>query len=132
MKNARNFALGALAAATALAAQALTIQDRTTAAQATAQANAYCQQIRPFYWSIGNQAGWQGGNSIGLNAPTATTQMRVASASKWVYAAYVAQYRGANGLSALDWPYLHFTSGYTNFTACATTDTVKSLSLIHI
>jgi hypothetical protein len=52
--------------------------------------------------------------------------MSVASASKWLYGAYVVERRGAAGLSANDIKFLNFRSGYTSFTSCSTGDTVGS------
>src|SRR5882724_2725634 len=104
---------------------------RAQAATATAQNHSNCSAIRPFYWEIGNQSSALASGSIDLaGSPgaatyTATTAMPIASASKWLYGAYVAQKR-AGVLSAQDITHLHFTSGYTNFNLCAQTDTIKS------
>lgn len=86
------------------------------AAAATARSNEYCVAIQPFYWEIGGVEGAKASGSVGPGAPTATTQMAIASASKWIYAAYVAERRGAAGMSASDdVPFLNFTSGYSKF-----------------
>jgi len=104
---------------------------RAQAATATAQNHSNCSAIRPFYWEIGNQSSALASGSIelagssGAATYTATTAMPIASASKWLYGAYVAQKR-AGVLSAQDITHLHFTSGYTNFNLCAQTDTIKS------
>lgn len=91
-----------------------TLAERTTAASATARNNATCQPnvITPFYWEIGDGDGLLASGSVGSSAPTRQSTMNVASASKWVYASYVVQKRGAR---AEDVPYLNFTSGYTEF-----------------
>lgn len=91
-----------------------TLSERTTAASATARNNATCQPnvITPFYWEIGDRDGLLASGSVGSSAPTRQSTMNVASASKWIYAAYVVQKRGAR---AEDVPYLNFTSGYTEF-----------------
>lgn len=92
------------------------IEQRVTAARETAERAGACQGIRPFYWEIGNVDGRLVSGSVGLNAPTASTQMSIASASKWVYAAYVVERRGASGPDrSRDVPFLNFTSGYSNF-----------------
>jgi hypothetical protein len=66
--------------------------------------------LGPYYWEIGDASGAKVAQTQGINGPTATTSMKVFSASKWLYAANVLQKRGV--LSA-DVPYLNFTSGYS-------------------
>lgn len=84
-----------------------------SAATATAQSNALCTAIAPFYWEIGDRNG--AAVSASQGAVAATDTLKIASASKWVYSTYVVQARGgAANLSASDIDYLHFTSGYTN------------------
>lgn len=92
------------------------IEQRVTAARETAERAGACQGIRPFYWEIGDVNGRLVSGGVGLNPPTATTQMSIASASKWVYAAYAIERRGATGPDKTrDVPFLNFTSGYSNF-----------------
>ncbi len=100
---------------------------RTLAATSTAQNNAACTTIRPFYWEIGDKTALAASGSVGDATYTADTLMPIASASKWLYGAYVAERR--NGvLTAQDIQFLHFQSGYTNFTfsGCDPSDTVAS------
>jgi hypothetical protein len=100
---------------------------------ATAVANqptGLCADIRPYYWEIGDRTGVRASGSVNAagNATTYTAQtpMPIASASKWVYAAYVAARRSAV-LTAEDIQFLSFRSGYTSFstTGCDTSDTVE-------
>ncbi len=59
---------------------------------------------------------------------TANTLMSIASASKWIYGAYVLERRaGLANLSSDDIDFLHFTSGYINLgiIACGLSDTVN-------
>ncbi|MGD9599702.1 MAG: hypothetical protein AB7V24_14870, partial [Steroidobacteraceae bacterium] len=83
----------------------------------TAQTNADCTVVQPFYWEIGNgDAALASGSSTqaGGTPVTANTRMLIASASKWVYGMYVVQKRGgAANLTAADIRFLNFTSGYT-------------------
>ncbi|MBK7061454.1 MAG: serine hydrolase [Rubrivivax sp.] len=104
---------------------------RATAATATAQGHALCQTIRPFYWEIGDAAQRLAGASI--DAPgsllhhDAGSVMPIASASKWLYGAYVAERR--NGAPTEDdIRFLNFHSGYTSFApnGCQAGDTVAS------
>jgi len=102
---------------------------RLAAATITAQNNALCSVIQPFYWEIGDGTGRLGGASVNKpgNSTTfaAQTPMSIASASKWIYGAYVAERRGG-ALTAEDIQFLTFRSGYTNFGSCDTDDTVES------
>ena len=94
----------------------LTDDPKVLAAAQTAQTNAACTSLTSFYWEIGNVSGVLASGQVGSNAPTATTSMAVASASKWVYGMYTAEKRGSAGLGATtDVPFLNFTSGYSNF-----------------
>src|SRR5665213_2476198 len=87
------------------------------AASATAQSNALCTAIQPFYWEIGDaSAALASGSSTtaGGTAVTAATNALIASASKWIYGMYVVQKRGgAANLTAADIKFLTFSSGYT-------------------
>lgn len=106
------------------------LAQRTTAATTTAQNHSLCTAIRPFYWEIGD--GTQPLASGSVNATgnattyTASSVMSIASASKWLYGAYVAERRGGV-LTADDIQYLTFRSGYTGLVPigdCQQTDTV--------
>jgi hypothetical protein len=102
----------------------ITDAQRVSAAQNTALNNALCSKIAPFYWEVGTSAGTKASGSIGTDF-NANTVMNIASASKWIYGAYVAQKRRGL-LNATDVTHLTFTSGYTNFSRCAQNDTVAS------
>jgi hypothetical protein len=101
-----------------------TTAERQAAASATASTNDACDLaiLGPFYWEIGDATGTKGSGQVGSGAPAAGTVMSIASASKWLYAAYVVQ---KVGVRASDVPYLNFTSGYDSFVPfCQITDTV--------
>lgn len=106
----------------------LTTAQRSAAAQATAQsASNPCSTIRPFYWEIGDASAMLTSGSVqsggGAATVTASTQMSIASASKWLYGAYVVQKQ--NGApNATDIKHLTFRSGYTSFTTCTQNQTV--------
>ncbi len=102
--------------ATHAAAQPTAAQ-RGEAARSTAETNEKCKAVQPFYWSIGDAHGVLADGSVGARAPTATTTMPIASASKLVYAAFVAQQRHGQ-LTDDDVRFLTFTSGYTHFRNC--------------
>lgn len=84
-----------------------------TAALQVATDDAHCQAIEPFYWEIGDARQTLVSGAEGAKAPVATTVMPVASASKWVFAAYVVQRRGGE-LSTKDIEALTMQSGYTS------------------
>jgi hypothetical protein len=88
-----------------------------SAAATTAQSNAQCTVIQPFYWEIGNARTALASGSptpSGGTAVTASSRFSIASASKWIYGMYVVQKRGAAAnLTASDIQFLTFQSGYT-------------------
>ncbi len=120
---ARLLAIGSLAASAACAAA--TVDQRGAAARATAETNEKCRAVQPFYWSIGDAHGVIADGSVGARAPTATTPMPIASASKLVYAAFIAQQRQGR-LTDEDVRFLTFTSGYTNFRSCRRGQTIAA------
>lgn len=110
-------ALLGLFSSLAAAAADLPLERRQSAAQQTAERSAACQAAQPFYWEIGDARGPQGQGRVGTAAPQRDTVMAIASASKWLYAAWVAEQR--QGLpSSEDQRFLSFRSGYTRFRVC--------------
>ncbi len=77
-----------------------------------------CQAVKPFYWDIGDPSGSLASGSTdatsGNPTYTASSTMAIASASKWLYAAYAVQKRGGV-LTASDVKFLTFQSGYSGF-----------------
>jgi hypothetical protein len=104
-----------------------TVAQRASAAKATADNNALCRAVAPFYWEIDDRAQRLADGAVGTTY-SATSVMPIASASKLIYGAYVAQKRGGV-LSADDKKALTFTSGYTSFDLCARGDTVHSCAV---
>jgi len=99
-------------------------EQRDAAARATAENSANCKAVQPFYWSIGDAHGrLADGRAGGRRAPSAATQMPIASASKLVYAAFVAERRHGR-LTERDVNFLHLTSGYTHFRSCRRDQTI--------
>jgi len=106
----------------------MAIQRRSDAATATAQSSVNaCASIRPFYWEIGDRSAAMASGSVTSTASstvyTQSSLMSIASASKWLYAAYVVEKRGG-ALTADDVRYLNFQSGYTSFVSCEQGQTV--------
>ena len=106
---------------------------RSAAATSTAQSTSNaCNAIRPFYWEVGDRSQRLANASVNQagNATTYTadTVIAIASASKWLYGAYVAE-RRSGMLTAQDIQFLTFSSGYTSFAAigdCFASDTVAA------
>jgi len=99
---------------------------RISAAQQTATLNAQCQAISPFYFEIGDNIGAIASASIGSNIYTASTPMNIASASKWLFGAYVAEVR-AGMLTTADVQATHMQSGYVSMgSVCGANMTVAS------
>ena len=100
---------------------------RVNAVKQIAATDASCASVAPFYYEIGDATGVLVRGSIGA-VYSAATQMPIASASKWIYGAYVTQARGGV-LTADDIRFLNFTSGYVTFNTCAQTDTAGSCAV---
>jgi hypothetical protein len=98
---------------------------RVAAASATAGSDANaCAAIRPFYWELGDAdaarvsgAVTAPGASAARPAVGPDTVMPLASASKWLYAAYVLQRRGGQP-TEVDLRLLTQRSGYVSFQGC--------------
>ena len=109
---------------------AISDSNRIVAATTTAQSvtNA-CAPIRPFYWEIGNKSAKSVSGSVKSSSSTttitATMPMSIASASKWVYGAYVVEKRNG-ALSANDFLMLGMRGGYTSFASCLQNQSVDS------
>ena len=104
-----------------LSAGATTLADRISAATSTVANNSACTDISYFYWEIGDQtqtlASGTGGKQVwGVPSPPASSDvMKIASASKWVFGAYVSEVQGGS-FSAADLEYLRMRAGYPGLT----------------
>lgn len=92
----------------------LTPTQRAQAAKATADSNAYCQAIVPFYWEIGDQSAALASGVTGDGSIQGTTNLSIASASKWMFGTYVVQKKNGS-LTANDIKFLNMSAGYTSF-----------------
>jgi hypothetical protein len=103
----------------------LSDSQRIAAATATAQSSTNdCAAVRPFYWEIGSRDAMKAGGSVGAGV-SARSRLPYASASKWLYAAYVAQ-RRQGALTSLDVEMLTLRSGYTTLKGCEPTQSVDA------
>jgi len=101
------------------------VDARVQAATQTAQSNAACSAIQPFYWEIGDRSAVLASGTAGGTSPGATTPMLIASASKWMFGAYVVQLRNGQ-LTANDLSALRMLSGHTrlSYVSCKLATTV--------
>lgn len=102
---------------------------RALAASTTAEgAGNACATVRPFYWEIGDASAAKASGSAnagGGTVYTAGTNMAIASATKWLYAAYLAE-RRSGAFTAADIQFLNFRSGYNSFAFCLPGQTVDT------
>ena len=103
-----------VSASASSSASVLTNAQRINAATQTAQNHSLCVAVQPFYWEIGDKNSALASASVGGSTYAADTVMSIASASKWIFAAYIAQLR-AGQLTSADIASLTMRAGYTNF-----------------
>jgi len=92
----------------------VTDTQKAQAAQSTAVSNSNCTAIQPFYWEIGNGSGILVSGSTGDGSVVRTTQFGIASATKWLFGAYVVQRLNGN-IDSTTQKYLTMSAGYTSF-----------------
>lgn len=102
---------------------AQTNAQRAAAATTTATTTAACTTLPKFYWEIGDASGMLASGTRGSSPPSASTQMNIYSASKWVYGAYVYE-RRSGVLNSNDLRSLRMLDGYTQTSACLLQATV--------
>ncbi len=98
---------------------------RTSAIHSTIASNSLCTSIPAFYWEIGDVSGVLASGAVGTTF-TASTRMNIASASKFVFGAYVVE-RFKADLTQLDASAMRMLSGYTDlvYDTCVTSATVS-------
>lgn len=122
--------LAPAAAASGSSLSALDAKARAAAAAATASSHANaCADARPFYWEIGDARLPLARGSVRDPDTTSVvsdrTPMLWASATKWIYSAYVVQ-RKAGQLTHTDIQMLTMRSGFANLSSCRSDQTVDS------
>jgi len=88
------------------------LEARKNAAAQSVADNALCKRLPAFYWEIGDVSGPLASGAVGAKF-TAQTPMAIASASKFVFGAYVVE-RFKGDLSKLDASAMRMLSGYTS------------------
>lgn len=81
-----------------------------------------CKNIA-FYWEMGNANGVLASGRKGLFAPSRDTVLKIASASKWLFAAYVVQ-RENGQVTQNEIDGLTLTAAYTDWSQCGLRTTV--------
>jgi hypothetical protein len=114
------------AAGAAVAAEPKANDDATRAAERIALCDADCTSLGPFYWEIGDANGPIASGRTGDGSVTSTTAMPIASASKWLFGAYVVE-RFKTDLTKIDIDAMTMRRGYTSlrFPRCTLTATVE-------
>ena len=124
---ARSALLLSLIAASGVSTAA-SIQARQQAAAQVASGDAQCKSLGDFYWEIGDAKGPLGSGTIGDKYSAGET-IRIASASKFVWGAYVLEKIGKNAQPTQEQiNYLEMKSGYTRFNPlfCALAKSVET------
>ncbi|WP_028007569.1 hypothetical protein [Solimonas flava] len=105
--------LAAVLASASLPARAASVADRAKAVTTAAQGDADCKKLGDFYWEIGDAKGVLASGAVGTEY-SANSEMKIASASKFVWGAYVLEKIGRNNKpSAEQLSYLEMRAGYT-------------------
>jgi hypothetical protein len=113
----RSLLLGILGAAWVITPQAASSQSEAAAAAARSAADTTaCRNIQPFYWEIGNRDGVLASGAAGDGSVTRDSVVAIASASKFVFGAYVIQ-RERGRIDANTAKFLHMSAGYTSLKA---------------
>lgn len=73
-----------------------------------------CKDIQPFYWEVGNADGVLAQGQAGRHAPDRNEEMEIASATKWLFGAYVAQVRQGK-FNQADIEALTMRTGYVSY-----------------
>lgn len=107
------------------AANNVPLVQRLKAAQSVADKAPACIAAQPFYWEIGDAHASLAQGRVGAAAPQPHTKLAIASASKWLFAAYVMERRQGD-LRPADIEQLTFRSGYTQFRLCRDGQTVEA------
>ena len=102
------------------------LAEKIAATNQTAKTNSLCTQLGDFYWEIGDEQGAMGSGMVG-STYTGTTSIPIASASKFVFGAFMLQLTNGN-LTSVQKSALRMLSGYSglNPIKCASSTTVAN------
>jgi hypothetical protein len=101
------------------------VNAKLAAVAQVANTDADCRKLGDFVWLIGDARGTLGGQQFGKSI-TPNTSIKLASATKWLFGAYVAE-RFQSDPASIDWEAMRMRSGYVdlNYSSCLFTDTVE-------
>lgn len=101
------------------------LSDPTQRAATAAADEPACLDAQPFYWEIGDTEGVLASGTAGGDRYDPNDRMLVASASKWIFAAYVAE-RTGEAMTAATRDALRMRSGYVGLksSGCRNSETV--------
>jgi hypothetical protein len=104
----------------------LSLAGRTAAVNQTIAKNSSCAPLNAFYWEIGDVTGALASGKVGATFD-GTTKMNIASASKFVFGAYVVE-RFQSDLTMLDASAMRMMSGYVSldYDTCLTAKSVSA------
>jgi len=109
----RTFAAAALVL---LFAQTAFAVGNIRAAKYVAEHDPLCTSIQPFYWEIGSEKGVLASGTTGDGSVTRSSVFGIASASKWVFGAYVVQRENGKG-DPITRKFLEMSAGYHSMRA---------------
>ncbi len=101
-----------------------TNETRAANVRAIEENDPLCRSIAPFHYQVGNALGAIASGNVG-GFVGGDTFGPIASATKWLYGAYVTELR-TGALTSDDIRYLTFRSGYIGFQGCERGETVAS------
>ena len=101
------------------------VEAKLAAVAQVANTDADCRKLGDFVWLIGDARGTFGGQQFG-HSVTPEEPLKIASATKWLFGAYVAE-RFKSDPASIDWEAMRMRSGYVdlNYSSCLFTDTVE-------
>jgi hypothetical protein len=92
--------------------------ENPTAARHAAEQDPLCTPLRPFYWEIGSAEGVLASGQTGDRSVARSSVLGIASASKWVFGAYVVQ-RENGKIDGTTRKFLELASGYNSLPVLA-------------
>lgn len=100
------------------------VEAKLAAVAQVANTDADCRKLGDFVWLIGDARGTFGGQQFG-HSVTPEEPLKIASATKWLFGAYVAE-RFKDDPASIDWEAMRMRTGYVdlNYSSCLFTDTV--------
>ena len=108
------------------AGEGIELAQRSDAVKKTAHHASQCHALGDFYWEIGDANQVRGSGAIGFSYSN-NSEMKIASASKWVFGSYVLEKIGKQELTTTQLQALEMQSGFTRlqYPRCVFASTVN-------